>query len=74
MRYGATANSLEVKAMGHVVDVYCQRMGIKYGTLEAERVASLVLALHEVGVRTETELLKSLIVPKSRLPRGAHWG
>jgi hypothetical protein len=34
-----------------------------------------VLALHEVGIRGENELLKALIVPKEKLPReAAHWG
>lgn len=74
MKYGITANSRQVGAMAHAVDHYCKRLGIKRGSREAERVASIVLALHEVGVRDESELMKALIVPKSRLPRGAHWG
>ena len=74
MRFGTTGDSHQVEAMGHVVAVYCKHAGIVPGTVEAEQVASLVLALHEVGVRGENELLKALIVPKSRLPRGVHWG
>jgi hypothetical protein len=74
MRYGTTANAQQVEAMGHVVSRYCKHIGIEPGTPEAERIASIVLALHEVGVRSEADLLKALIVPKSRLPRGAHWG
>ncbi len=74
MRFGATANNQQVDAMAHVVDRYCRHMGIERGTPEAEHVASLVLALHEIGVRGESDLLKSLNVPRARLPRGAHWG
>ena len=68
MRFGATANSHQVEAMGHVVGRYCRHIGIERSSPEAEHIASLVLALHEVGLRGENELLKALIVPSERLP------
>lgn len=74
MRFGATANSLQVEAMSHVVDRYCRHIGIDSGTPEAEHIASLVLALHELGVRGENELLKALIVPREVPTSGAHLG
>lgn len=74
MRYGTTADAMQVAAMAHAVAAYCKQAGIAAGTPEETHIAGLVLALHEVGVRSEAELLKALIVPKSRLPRGAHWG
>ena len=74
MRFGPTARPGEVKAMGHALAAYCGQMGIDPETPEAERVACLILALHDVGIRDENEFLKALIVPKQRLPRGLHWG
>jgi hypothetical protein len=60
--------------MGRVLAVYCKQAGIDPETQDGERIASVILALHEIGVRDENELLKALIIPKHRLPRGAHWG
>jgi hypothetical protein len=75
MKFGPTANSQQVDAMSHVVARYCHHIGIDPGTPEAEHVAGAVLALHEVGIRGENELLKALVVPKEKLPReAAHWG
>lgn len=68
MKFGSTANPQQLAAMGHVVDAYCRHLGIDHGTPEEEHIASLVLALHEVGVRGENELLRALIVPDNRLP------
>ena len=68
MKFGTTANPQQVEAMGHVVAAYCKHLGIDPGTPEGEHVASLVLALHDVGVRGENELLNALIVPNHRLP------
>jgi hypothetical protein len=74
MKFGTTANPQQVDAMSRVVFAYCRHIGVDPGTPEAEHVAGVVLALHEVGIRGENELLKALIVPKEKLPRGAHWG
>jgi hypothetical protein len=74
MKFGPTVNSQQVDAISHVVARYCQHIVADTGTPEAEHVAGVVLALHEVGIRGENELLKALIVPKQKLPRGAHWG
>ncbi len=74
MRFGPVAGPDQVEAMAHVLATYCKHVAIDPETPEGERIASVILALHEIGVRSEAELLKALIVPKSRLPRGAHWG
>ena len=74
MKFGTIANSQQVIAMGHVVARYCEHIGVDPGTPEGEHVATVVLALQEIGIRGENELLKALIVPKARMPRGAHWG
>ena len=68
MKFGSTANPQQVEAMGHVVAAYCKHVGVDPGTPEEEHIASLVLALHEVGVRGENELLRAMIVPDNRLP------
>ncbi len=63
MKFGTTANAEQVEAMGHVLARYCQHLGIGEGTPEHEHVASLILALHEIGIRGENDLLRALIVP-----------
>ena len=68
MKVGTTANPQQVDAMSRVVFAYCRHINIDPGTPEAEHVAAVVLALHEIGVRGENELLRALIVPASRLP------
>lgn len=74
MRYGPTANPDQVTAMSRVLAAYCRKAGINPETPEGKRVASLILALHEVGIRGENEFWKALVAPKQRLPRGLHWG
>jgi hypothetical protein len=68
MKFGPSAKPQQVAAMGHVVAQYCRHIGIDRETPEAEHIASVVLALYEVGVRGENDLLKALIVPNVRLP------
>jgi len=68
VKFGTIANPQQLEAMTHVVAAYCKHVGIDPGTPEEEHVASLTLALHEVGVRGENELLNALIVPNHRLP------
>ena len=68
MKFGTTANPQQVDAMSRVVFAYCKHIGVGSGTPEEEHIASLVLALHEAGIRGESELLRALIVPVSRLP------
>jgi hypothetical protein len=67
MKIGTTANPQQVDAIARVVSAYCRHIGIPSGSPEEEHVASLVLALHEVGLRGENELLGALIVPSDRL-------
>ena len=71
MKFGTVANPQQVEAMAQVVAAYCSHVGIDPETPEAQHVATLVLALHEVGVRGKNELLKALIVPNHRLPHSS---
>lgn len=71
---GAIANPQQAEAMTHVVAAYCKHIGIEPGTPEEENVASLVLALHGVGIRGENDLLKALIVPYERRPDSNSFG
>jgi hypothetical protein len=64
MKFGPTANPQQVDAMGRVVSAYCKHMGVKSTSPEGERVAEVVLALHEAGIRGENALLGALIVPR----------
>ena len=67
MKFGTTANPQQVRVMSHVVDSYCKHLGIQRGTPEEEHVASVILSLHEIGVRGENDLLRALIVPNGIL-------
>jgi hypothetical protein len=69
MKFGTTANPQQVGAMGRVVSAYCRHIGIKTTSPEGERIAEVVLALHEAGIRGENALLGALIVPRDRMPR-----
>lgn len=71
MKFGWTANPRQVEAMGHVVAAYCRHLGVEPGTPEEEHIATLVLALHEAGIRGENELLRALTVPDNRLSGAA---
>jgi hypothetical protein len=68
MKFGTSANPEQVEAMAHVVAAHCKHIGVEPGTPEEEHIATLVVALHEVGVRGESELLRALIAPDNRLP------
>ena len=68
MKFGPIANPQQVKAMQHVVAAYCKHIGVDPGTPEEEHIASLVFALHEIGVRGQNDLLRALIVPSHRMP------
>lgn len=68
MKFGTIANPQQVNAMTRVLAAYCKHAEIGPGIPEEEHVAALVLALHEVGVRGENDLLNALIVPQHRLP------
>jgi hypothetical protein len=71
MRFCTMANPEQLKAMCNAVAAYCKHAGIKPGTREEEKVASLVLALHDVGVRGEDELLRALLPPDGKPPNTA---
>jgi hypothetical protein len=68
VKFGPTANPQQLDAMSRVVFAHCKHIGVDLGTPEEEHIASLVLALHELGVKGENDLLRALIAPDNRLP------
>ena len=65
MRFGATANPQQVAMMANVVDAYCRQAGIEPENPERERVAARIIALYEIGVRGQNDLLAALTMPPS---------
>jgi hypothetical protein len=63
MKFGAVANPQQVATMAGVVDAYCRHVGFAPGTPEREDVAAKILALHDIGVRGQNDLLRALILP-----------
>jgi hypothetical protein len=66
MQFGTIANPQQLSTLRGVVAAYCRHTGIEAGTPEAEAVASKVVALHEIGVRGQNDLLAALILPPMR--------
>ena len=69
MRFGAVARPEEVAVMARVLDSYCNQAGIT-SQVERENVAAQILALYEMGVSEEDELLAALILPPQGDDRG----
>ena len=65
MKIRTVAGPEQVAAMGRVLDAYCKHAGIT-GQVERENVAARILALCEIGVADEDELLAALILPRRR--------
>src|SRR5688572_13918999 len=65
MKFGTIANPQQVAVMARVVSAYCKHAGIEPGSAAREDIATKILALHEIGVRNENDLLSALIVPPS---------
>jgi len=63
MYFGTIVNPQQLATLKTVVTAYCRHAGIVPGTPEAEEVASKVVALHEIGVRGQNDLLAALILP-----------
>jgi hypothetical protein len=61
--FGTTAGPQQVAAMAHVVDAYCRHAGIAPGSAEQEHIATKILALYEIGLRGESEMLAALMAP-----------
>lgn len=66
MKFGSVANPQQVATMANVINAYCRRTGIEPGTREEEEIATKIVALHEIGVRGQNDLLAALILPPSR--------
>jgi hypothetical protein len=65
MKFRTVAGPEQVATMGRVLDAYCEHAGIT-SQIERENVAARVLALYEMGVAEEDELLAALILPPRR--------
>lgn len=65
MKFGAVAGPEHVAVMGRVLDTYCRHTGIT-NKIERENVAARIIALYEIGVVCEEELLAALILPPQR--------
>lgn len=63
MQFGTIVNPQQLSTLKSVVTAYCRHTGIVAGTPEEEEVASKVVALHEIGVRGQNDLLAALILP-----------
>jgi hypothetical protein len=70
MKFGAIAGPQQVAVMAHVVDAYCRHAGIAPGSVEQDNIAAKIVALYEIGLRGENELLTALIAPPC--PGGAN--
>lgn len=70
MKFGTTANPQEVATMARVTETLCRHAGIEVGTPEHENIAGNILALHEIGVRNERDLLAAVILPQVATARG----
>lgn len=66
MRFGFTAGPQQVAAMTRVLDTYCRHARIQPGTPEQDNIAEKIVALYEIGLRSEHELANALIMPPSR--------
>ncbi len=66
MQFGTIANPQQLSTLQGVVTAYCRHVGIPTGTPEEAAVASKVVALHEIGVRGQNDLLAALILPPMR--------
>jgi hypothetical protein len=62
VKFGATANPDQIKVMVRVLEAYCNHAGI---TSEAEReaIGAQIVALFELGLKREDELMAALILP-----------
>ena len=65
MKFGTIANSRQVAMMARVVNAYCKHAAIEPGSGAQEDIAAKILALFEIGVRNEVDLLSALIAPPS---------
>ena len=62
MKFGTIASPEQVAAMARVLDAYCKQAGIT-SQVERENLAAQIMALFEIGVCEEDELLAALIPP-----------
>ena len=73
MKFGTVAGPEQVAAMGRVLEAYCEHTGIT-SHIERQNVAARILALYELGVADEDELLAALMLPPQAKGRKAFLG
>ena len=66
MTLGIIANSDQLTIMARVLGAYCKHGGIT-NQVEIDSVAGRIVALYEMGVTEEDELLAALILPPRRM-------
>jgi hypothetical protein len=62
VKFGATANPGQIAAMARVLDAYCNHAGIT-SDAEREAIGAQIVALFELGLKREDELMAALILP-----------
>ena len=66
MKFGFTAGPQQMAAMTRVLDAYCKHAHIEPGTPEEDNIAEKIIALYQIGLKTEHDLANALILPPSR--------
>jgi hypothetical protein len=59
MKFGCVASPEELAVMEHVLNAYCIKTGVT-NELEREYVAAGIVALYELGLTTEADLVRAL--------------
>jgi hypothetical protein len=62
MKFGTVAGPRQLAVMERVLIAYCKQAGIE-SQVERENVAAQIVALFEIGISEEDELLEALILP-----------
>jgi hypothetical protein len=71
MKFGTTATPQQVATMANVAEKLCKHAGFGIGTPEHAHIAEKVLALHEIGLRNERDLIAAVILPPVATQRGS---
>ena len=71
MTFGLTADPQQLATMERVVTAYCKQARIARETVECENIAATVLALFNLGITDENELLAALISTPYRCAKKA---
>jgi hypothetical protein len=66
MKFGTIASPQQLSILQGVVAAYCRHTGIIPGSPEEQAAAANVMALYEMGVRGQNDLMAALILPPMR--------